>query len=248
MRTRVGSAKARPHPLRPSPTGLRSASPHPAVAGLVVPPLSPPSGGGGGRGWFPGFLPPPPPPPPPPLRDKSQLLLSSQMDFPAVIQFSPLVGGCLGSRRLRDCLLPRKPSPSGEGSRGLCVAGILSCILRGPEHPCSWNTGSPVPICPTSFPSSLFSQPETLRLTHSALCLLSLLPLPQLSSLFILGPLAYHFKSRGVQLSLPPTSIVTSWPLLSTYPLSLFLYPGPLPNAMTSPHPRPQEMMKLTCR
>lgn len=59
MCVRLGVARALWYPLllAVAPIGWFSTSPHPAVAGLVVPPLSPPSGGGGGRGWFPGLPP-----------------------------------------------------------------------------------------------------------------------------------------------------------------------------------------------
>lgn len=90
-----GVARARWHPLR-----LLSASPQPAVAGSAVPPLSrhrrAEGAGRGGRGWFPGFLPPAPLTPP----SQTKVSSSSQMDFPAVIQFSPGGGGPGSGRRI----------------------------------------------------------------------------------------------------------------------------------------------------
>lgn len=44
------------------------------------------------------------------------------MDFPAVIQFLPGVGGWLGSGQQATAHFPRqaRPTPSGEGSLPLC--------------------------------------------------------------------------------------------------------------------------------
>lgn len=72
---------------------------------------------GAGGGGFPA-----PSPTFPPLQDKSQLLLFSPMDFPAVIQFLPGVGGWLGSGQQATAHFPRQawPTPSGEGSLPLC--------------------------------------------------------------------------------------------------------------------------------
>lgn len=105
----------------------------PPSAGSVVPPLSPPAGGGGRRGCFPSSL-----PHLPALQDKSQLLLFLRMDFPAVIQFLPGVGGWLGVKTAsgRPFSPPGQTDPSGEASC-LCVAGtpshILSVSVPGPR-------------------------------------------------------------------------------------------------------------------
>lgn len=74
----------------------------------------------------------------PPLQDKSQLLLFLRMDFPAVIQFLPGVGGWLGVKTAsgRPFSPPGQTDPSGEASC-LCVAGtpshILSVSVPGPR-------------------------------------------------------------------------------------------------------------------
>lgn len=66
----------------------------------------------------------------PPLQDKSQLLLFLRMDFPAVIQFLPGVGGWLRSRQQAAAHFPPpgQADPSGEASC-LCVVGMPSLIL-----------------------------------------------------------------------------------------------------------------------
>lgn len=89
----VGAVRRLWGTLSQGSTGLLSVPRPLTVAGSVVPLCLLPSG----RGWeelvSQLHSTTNPSPISPPVQDKSQLLLSSQMDFPAVIQFSPPVGG-----------------------------------------------------------------------------------------------------------------------------------------------------------
>lgn len=98
----------------------------------------------------------------PPLQDKSQLLLFLRMDFPAVIQFLPGVGGWLGSGQQAAAHFPPPGQASGEASC-LCVAGMPSPILsdsvpgtRSSSLPLSVPSASRLLVLLSPLPSAVF--------------------------------------------------------------------------------------------